>query len=335
VSPDLGDVATRARGLASHLLSRSDLERLARASGPSALARSLEALGYWPAPTEVPTPRSAVETIEAAIEHETERRLALLGRWLAGRRAFFAGVFEEGERRAIRVRLRCLAAGDRTALDARSRDAGFALPRRAHEELERASDFAGLVKALQRIRSPYAEPLREALRAHGEDLLSLELVLDRSFAERARAAAERVGGRLLAWMKEGIDVDNAWSAAAGQSDGFIDGGILLSRSRHASIAREPDGHRRRRQLAQVFARSPLSRVFEAPEMSLAHLESRALHARIAHEHRAGRLDPIGPSPILECVMRTRMERVDLRRISWGVAQGLSAHSIVEHLTVAA
>ena len=76
---------------------------------------------------------------------------------------------------------------------------------------------------------------------------------------------------------------------------------------------------RRRQLARVFARSSMSAVFDDPETPLAALETRAVRARITAERRAARLDPIGPSPILECVMRLRAERADLRRINWGIA----------------
>jgi hypothetical protein len=334
MSPDLGDVVTRARGLAGHLLSRPELERLARASGSGALERSLQAIGYWPAPSERPTVRSTVETIDAAIEQETGRRLALLGRWLAERQMFFAGVFEEDERLAIRVRLRRLAAGRAIASERYKADAGVALPRRAREELERASNLTGLVTALKRIRSPYAEPLDTALRAHGGNLLSLEIDLDRAFAARAREAAARFGGRLLAWVMEGIDLDNAWSAVVRQADGFIDGGLLLSRERHAAIAGQADGRRRRLELAQVFSRSSLSSVFDATEIPLASLESRVVRARIAKERRVGRVEPIGPSPILECVMRMRAECADLRRINWGVAAGLPVEAIAGQLLVA-
>jgi hypothetical protein len=303
-------------------------------SGSGALKRALEAIGYWPAPTERPAPRSIVETIDAAIEHETGRRLGLLGSWLADRRAFFAGVFEEDERRAIRIRLRRVAAGFAAPSDRGSADAGVVLPRRVREELERAADLAGLLRALKLIRSPYAAPLREALRAHGEDLVNLEFILDRSFARRAQAAAQRFGGRLREWVMDSIDIDNAWSAAAGQEAGFIDGGLRLSRARHATIAGRENERERRAELARVFVRGPFASVFDDPETSLAQLESRVLRARIAHERRVGRRDPIGASPILECVMRVRAECADLRRINWGVAAGLRTEAIVGQLLVA-
>lgn len=335
MTPDVGDVVTRARGLAQHVMSRSDLEHLARASGSGALKRSLEAIGYRTASVERQAHRSTAAALEYAIAHETGRRLALLGRWLARRRLYFAGVFEDDERRAIRMRLRQLASGG-TADSAAGRTAhsGVELPRRMREELARASDLSGMVRALRKAGSPYAVSLDAGLRTHGADLLQLELGLDRAFADRARAAAERFGGRLLAWVLDGIDLDNAWSALAGQGAGFIDGGRLVSRERHAAIANEEDAHKRRLELAQVFAKSPLANVFHGPDVSLATLEHRAVRDRIDYEHRKGRVDPLGASPILECVMRLRAERADLRRINWGVAAGYPADVIVGQLQVA-
>jgi vacuolar-type H+-ATPase subunit C/Vma6 len=315
-------------------MSRPDLQRLARASGSGVLARALEAVGYWPVPKEDAVARSTVEVVDAAIEQETSRRLALLGRWLAERRALFAGVFEEDERRVLRIQLRRLATGDTHRPSQQAWGIGFGLSRRARDEFERAGDVAGFVSALRRIRSPYAEPLRAVLRSQGEDLLALEMALDRAFAGRARRAAERLGGRLLSWIMDGIDLENAWGAAVGQAEGFVDGGLRLSCERHAAIAGDPDGRMRRRQLARIFARSSMSTVFDDPEAPLAALETRAVRARITAERRAARLDPIGPSPVLEFVMRLRAERADLRRINWGIAQGVPTEAIVGQLVVA-
>lgn len=331
MSSDLGDVAVRARGLAGHLLSAADLERLARASGRSALRRGLEGFGYWPAPAEGATLRSTAEAIEAGIESEIMRRLDLLRAWLGERSRDFAGVFEESERRSVRIHLRRLAAAEAPAAAERPE---LAAPERTRRELSRATDLPGLVSALQRIRSPYAGALREALRTHGEDLMALETALDRAFAERARVAASSRGGRLLSWVIDGIDLDNAWSAILGQGEGFIAGGRRLSRDRHAAIAADGDGRRRRRELSRAFARSPLSRVFDDPEAPLATLESRGLRARIAEERRATRLDPIGAAPILEYVMRVQAEWADLRRIHWGIAGGLPAAAIAGQLVAA-
>jgi len=333
VRPALGDVAVRARGLAGHLLSRQALTRLARASGSGVLSGLLQGVGYWSAPAEGGTARSAVDAVDAAIEHESTRRLAVLGEWLAERRALFVGVFEEEERRAIRIRLRRLVGGDARALAGPAEEPGAALSHRAHEELGRATDVAGLVAALGRIRSPYEEPLRRSLHSQGEDLFSLEMALDRTFAYRARRAAERLGGRLLDWVMDGIDLENAWSAVSGRSEDFVEGGHQLTRERHASIVGVADGRIRRRQLAEVFARSPLSAVFVNSQAPLAALETQALQARIVAERHAARLDPIGAAPILEVVMRMRAEWADLRRINWGIAQGLPTDAIVSQLMV--
>ena len=335
MKPALGDVAVRARGLATHLLSRQAFERLARASGSGVLLGQLQGLGYWPAPGDDRAARSAADAVDAAIEHESRRRLALLSRWLAERRSLFAGVFEEAERRAIRIRLRELAAGDTPARESPIEEPGAGLSRRAREEIGRATDVASLVAALGRIQSPYAIPLRRALEAEGEDLLSLEIALDRAFARRAVCSARRLGGCLLAWVVDGIDLHNAWGAVVGEAEGFVEGGSRLTRERHARIAAVADERVRRRQLSEVFARGPLAAIFDDPITPLASLEARARRVRIAAARRAARRDPIGAAPVLEVVMRMRVEWAELRRINWGIAQGVPADVIVGQLMVMA
>jgi vacuolar-type H+-ATPase subunit C/Vma6 len=333
VRPPLGDAAARARGLAGHLLSRQALERLARASGSGVLAGLLQGFGYWPATTDGGAEPSAVQAVDAAIEHEGRRRLGLLGRWLAERRAHFIGVFEEEERRAIRIRLRGLASGDKRAPSGRAADSGAGLSRRAREELGRAADVTGLVNALGRIDSSYAEPLERSLRTEGENLLALELALDRAFAQRALQGARRLGGCLLAWVEDGIDLENAWCAIVREAQGFVEGGRRLSRERYTKIASLDEEVDRRRQLADAFASGPLSRVFDDVEIPLSALEARAARARISAARHASRLDPIGAAPILEVVMRMRAEWVDLRRINWGISQGVPTDLIVGQLMV--
>lgn len=317
MKPDLGDVVVRARGLANHLLPRQVLERLARSPGMGPLARALQELGYGPRSREGGVRSSAAAQIDESIAQRCQRRLDVLASWLGERRPLFAGVFEDEERSAIRVWLRRASSGGPTAPDA-ARPAGV----------------PDLVRSLARRGSPYAEALEGVLRAQGDVVMALEAALDATFARRARLAAERLGGRLLAWVADGIDLANAWDALLGGGGDFVEGGRRLGRERHASIQRETSQPVRRRQLAAVFGPSPLAAVFDDPGLPLAALEARATALRIAQERRAARLEPLGAAPILEVVMRLRAERSDLRRVNWGVEQGLPPDAIIGQLTVA-
>jgi hypothetical protein len=267
---------------------------------------------------------SAAEAIDSSIEYGFARRLAVLASWLGSRREIFAAVFEDEERRALRIRLRRLVSGGSRAGFDRPGAALWALPRPLREQLDRVDDLAGLLAALRRARSALARALRE----QGEDLIALELALDRAFTSRARRGAARLGGRLLAWVADSIDLENAWDAVVGGGVVFVEGGARLSREQHSEIAGETSERSRRRRLGRVFAGTTLSAVFDDPLVPLPALEVRATAARIAAERRAARVDPIGAAPILEFVMRLRAERTDLRRINSGIAQGLSSDSIV-------
>lgn len=326
--PALGDVAVRARGLQLHLFSQRALERLARSAGSGVLASALQGADYWPAPSPRGGSLSAAEAIDSSIEYGFARRLAVLAGWLASRRELFAAVFEDEERRALRICLRRLVSGGSRAGFDRPGAGLWALSRPLREQLEGVDDLAGLAATLRRARSAYAQPIARALGEHGEDVTALELALDRAFTRRARRAATRLGGRLLAWVADAIDLENAWGAVVGCVGGFVEGGTRLSRAQHSEIAGLTSERSRRRRLTRVFAGTTLSGVFDDPLVPLPALEVRAAAARIVAERRAARVDPIGAAPVLEFVMRLRAERADLRRINWGIAQGLPSGTIV-------
>lgn len=335
--PPVGDVVVRARGLGCHLLEPATLRQLARASGIAVLAGALEDVGYWPAPSSGGTPASTLQVVERSIEHETLKRLAVLERWLAERAGLFAALFELELREVLRVRLRELAAaaGARTG---EARGGGWPGLRDLRAAVARAADQPQLVRALVRLRSPYAGPLAAELRAHREHperlAPALETALDRAWASRARAAAARVGEPLTGWVEDEIDLHNAWAALAGDASGFLEGGRRLPRPLYESIAALDGQPGRRAGLARAFRDGSLGGVFDDPDLRADSLEARARAARIAATHRAARLDPIGAGPILELVLRLWAERADLRCISWGVSAGLPYATIVSRLVAA-
>ncbi len=328
---ELGDVVVRARGLVRHLLDEAQLRQLARVSGSGALAAALEDLGYWIAPAASGAALSTSHLVERAIEHETLRRLAILVRWLADRAPLFAPPLELEVRDTLRIRLREL--GDYGAPDrvsAVGAPSGWPELRELRRAVARASDSTGLVRALTRLRSPYADPLAVALRRSGEGSTALEAAIDETWARRARDATAGRIGPLRRWVEDEIDLQNAWAALAG-GGAFVEGGLALSRQLFTSIADEGDESQRRRLLARAFRETGLGGVFEAPDLGPAALEARARATRIAKARNAARLDPVGEGPIVECVLRLRSERADLRCIGWGIAAGMSVETIVSQL----
>jgi hypothetical protein len=329
VTPDLGDVVVRARGLARHLLPEQAFATLAAAGGSGAFGEALAQLGYPAAPEDEGGALSAAEAVDAAVERETARRLGVLARWLAGRRTLLAGVFEDEERRVLRILLRRAAAG-RAGLGPRPRTEALAsLPRRAREALATAADVPSFVRTLRRARSPYAPPLTQTLRAHGPDLVALEGALDRTFAQRARFAARRSGGSLLGFVADAIDLENAWDVLLDARGVFVEGGRWLSREKRAAIAREATEAARRAELARAFVGNPLAAVFADADAPVATLESRAQQIRFVSLRRAARSEPLGPAALLEVAMRLRAEAARLRRIGWTIAQGMPAATLAD------
>lgn len=337
--PPLGDVVVRARGLGRHLLEPATLRQLARASGIGVLAGALEDAGYWPAPTAAGPAASAARVVDRSIEHEIWKRLAVLERWLAERAGLFAALFELELRDALRIRLRELAAGARSGSPyGGERRGGWPALRDLRTVVARAGDRRELVRALERLRSPYAPPLAAVLRAHRDDPedgdAALETALDRTWASRARATATRIGDPLTGWVEDEIDLHNAWGTLAGDTSGFLEGGRRLSRPLCDSIAVLEGEPSRRARIARAFRGGALAGVFDDPELGLESLEARARAARIDAARRSARLDPIGPSPILELVLRLWAERADLRCIGFGVWAGLPYETIVSRLVAA-
>jgi hypothetical protein len=320
MTPPLGDAIARARGLARHLLSEPTLERLAGSGGSAALAAELARLGH-PVPDDAAATLTGAEALRAAIEAESARRLGVVARWLGRRRALFACIFEDEERRVLRALLRRALAGSADRSPPPRTEALLSLPAPVRADLARAGDASRVIRILRRARSPWAPPLAATLRKREADPLALEGALDATWAARARRGARRGGSALVAWVAEEIDLENAWSLLLGVG-GELEGGRRLPRELRDLILREPEPSARREQLARAFAGSAPGDVLADPEVALHALERRVRHARERACTRAARLDPLGPLALLEILLRLREETARLRRIGLAVAQGV-------------
>jgi vacuolar-type H+-ATPase subunit C/Vma6 len=318
-------VNARVRGLGTHLLRRGHLETLAREPDVPALAAELARLGFLR-----PDDGTDPATVDLAIRRSAAAKLGTLARWCADRPEVSAVVFEDEDRRSLRALLR--GAAQNASPDARM--AGLlptpALPERALGELARQPTPAAVAVLLVAWGHPYGSPLLDVTAGAHPDLFKLEVRLGQTFAARALAAARRGGRRLVTYVQELIDLENAFAAMVLAEQGedttpkeaFVAGGrgLAIAEFEQAVATRSP-----------LLAGADLARAFRGAVAAafvrrgqggaLGRLERDVLHGRIGALRAAARIDPLGPGPFLLFALRLRAQVLDLRRIVWGVALG--------------
>lgn len=316
------DLATRARGLATHLLGRAELNGLARAPDLDALAESLGAMGFLLA--EGP---ATPEVLDLAVRRMAGARLQVLAAWGRERNALLAVVFEDEDRRSLRALLRGAVRG----APSDERLAGLiptpGLPERALAELAGQPTPGAIATLLTVWGSAYGPVLLPDAAAARPDLLTLEYRLNSLFVSRALRGARAARSRgLVEFVRETVDIENACTAlvfAGAEPDtppqrAFVDGGRRLSLEafRHAVAAQEVGDAARR--LATAFGSDPLATVFSHAAADPAAIEATILRHRIAAQGASARRNPAGVASVLHYLLRLRAEVFDLRRVIWGV-----------------
>jgi vacuolar-type H+-ATPase subunit C/Vma6 len=341
VKPLWDDLNARARGLGTHLLSRLQLEGLARELDLPALGDGLRRFG-------IATGESGVtvipEDLELAIRRWAAARLRTLARWAGPRASALPTVFEDEDRRSLRAILRGAVHGS----PAERRLAGLvptpALPERALMELARAPTASAVATLLAAWRHPYAAALAPAIGTTHPDLFALELSLARMFADRTLRAARRAGDRgLLRFARETIDLENALSAVVLTVEGkdvvpkdvFLPGGerVSIVAFEEAIALGEPGSAGAR--LAVALGDSPIATALHQAARDPAALEDDLLRARLHVLARRVRQAPLGALPVLWFGLRLRAQVVDLRRIVWAVTLGAPRGAMVDSLVTAA
>ncbi len=319
----LGDINTRARGLRTHLLPSSDLERLARAAGLPGLQRELSALGLVRSDAPA-TPAS----LERAIRRHAADQIRVLDRWCSDqRRLALSVIFEDEDRRSIQAILRGTEQG--AASDARMSGLvpTVSLSERALYTLASQPTPADVVRMLLLWNHPFGPPLVEAASRARPSLFEIEVALQRAFARRASSRARDGGAQLVEYVGQVIDVMNAWSVLLHFVERdpsiaeltFVEGGHWLTRTvfeRLMSLATRQDVER---ELAWELRNSALAPAFREGVEDLADLEGAALRAQIEWQNRARRIDPSGAAPVIGFAIELRAQVLNLRRIIWGVA----------------
>jgi vacuolar-type H+-ATPase subunit C/Vma6 len=326
VSPVWADLNARARGLATHLLSGSALEQLARAPDLPALSHEWVATGVLAVEPEQSTPIA----LDLALRRAAAANLRRLTRWMGPRVEPLRFVLEDEERRSLRALLRGAAAG----VGAETRLSGLipspGLPERLLAELARQPSARDVVALLVDWRHPYGSPLLPALATDPPDLFRLECELNRTFALRATRGARRGGKVLRGLVEEIIDLDNLCGglvlAVSEQElppdEAFLPGGrrVALAAFRVAAGSRNPD--RAADYLAAGFGETEVARLVRRHASDPVALEEALLQHRSRQLRRQGRLDPLGPAPLLGYLLRLRIQTAVLGRMLWGVAFGV-------------
>ncbi len=318
-----GDINTRARGLRTHLLPPSTLDKLARAPSLFALQRDLSVLGFVR-----PDAPATTAAMEQAVRRHAAAQVALLSRWSEGaRRTALAVVFEDEDRRSIQAVVRGAQQG--AAADARL--AGLVpttnLPERALQALAAQPTVKEVVHLLGWWQHPLAPPLLEPASKPNPSLFRIEVALHRAFARRALQLSKKADQHLVAYVAQIIDIMNAWSVVLHFDEQdpaiadltFVEGGSALLRGDFEHLM----SLRRLGDIVDLLTRqfrgSPLSSAFQRGLEDLPELEATILRAQIDQQNRAMRIDPSGTAPIIGYILELRAQVMTLRRIVWGIA----------------
>jgi vacuolar-type H+-ATPase subunit C/Vma6 len=322
----------RAIGMATHLLSRAQLEDLTTAESLEVLSVRLERLGF-PLPA---AGRGLAARLDTALRLAAGQRIERLLRWCGDRPETLAFVSLDEERRAVRRMVR----GAIEDLPLEDRLAGLVptldLRERRLRLLAAATEPVDVAERLTRFGSPYGPVVAAAVATHPVDLSRLDVAIDRAWAVHALEAARRVAPEAVPFVRQSIDLENLWAAL------LLRGGTRTERSVEdflvleggdidvatlRRVARSVDIDAAVRELALYPAVSVWAAEVNAAPNDPAGWEGAILARRLAALTREKRLRPLGATPVLWYWMRLRAQLVDLSRLIWGIALGVPRNTL--------
>lgn len=331
---DFTGAVARAKGLATHLFTRGELEALAGSDLPS-LARTLAHAPKLSAPLDEHA--SAVE-LEHAVRQTSRRHLLTLSRW-EGAAPVLGVFFAEQDRRSLRAMLR----GALAAAPSEERLAGLiptpTLPERVLVELARQPTPAAVMTVLFAVGHPFAEPLLPLTAMKQPDLLALELALTRAWARWTSHEAARGDENLQRFVAERLDAVNVELAllrAAGPDvepeDCFVEGGTV---SREAFLA-NPEAPPRAESkqpapAAKAVRGTPLAPLLSDVPVDAARFERDALRLALDRQRAVARVEPLSSAPMLTFLLRLEAQARDLRRVIWAAVLGAPAVLVTPEL----
>lgn len=311
---DFTAVNARARGLASRLLTRPELEALV-ALEPSELVRALQQQGKVPFPSAAP-----LVTVDQTLRRVFAEQLAILSRW-SGAAPVLEVFFAELDRRSLRALLR----GALGAAPATARREGLlptpTLPTRVLDVLARAPTPAAVVSHLVAIEHPDAGALSLLVQDKAQpELFALDAALTAGFARRALAIGRRGDEVLRAFVTERVDVNNLTTAlvlgASPMIDPaplFVEGGRELTRPAFDAVAAaRGSAPAIRRTLGSTTLEALVDFESTAPSV----VERRFLTATLTRVRTDARRQPLSCAPTLALLLSLEAMARDLRRVVW-------------------
>jgi vacuolar-type H+-ATPase subunit C/Vma6 len=317
-------LVARARGLATHVLSRETLETLADAEDLDAFMERVSRLGASVEPAGEPRDTIA---LERAVRQTAARHLATLRRW-QDRTPNVLDVFAAfQDRRSLRSLLRGAAEG----APPNRRLAGLlptvSLPEDVLSALARLATPLDVVRHLVRSGHPDVQRLRAVVSGSQTDLLSVEVELLRRFSRAVTTTAAHGDHVLRDFVRSVVDLANAQNAL--QMGGeprdldteamFVRGGRWLTLEAFVAIVRSASADAALAALAAAVRPSPLASWLPVVARDLAHLDRAFLTGWLAALTSAMRLDPLGGATVLRLLLLIEAQSRDLRALAWGAA----------------
>lgn len=322
---EIGLVA-RARGLATRLLSREALERLAEADDFGAFARGLSRAGAIVEPLGEP---SDVLDVERAVQGMAGRYFRTLQRWQQQMPGVLDVCAARQDHRSLRALLRGAAEGARATARLFGLQPTPSLPSPALAQLAHQATPADLVRQLVLLGHPDGPHLVPAVQKTQVDLLAADAALLRGLADRAMRAAAAADETAREFVRATIDAGNAVNAllcAGGPhditpADLFVPGGQWLSTARFAAVAAAPSRERALTLLAAALQPSPLAPLLPAVPGDLVDLERVFFVAALNQLTRRARREPLSTAPLLRVLLLIEGQSHDLRALAWGAVLG--------------
>jgi vacuolar-type H+-ATPase subunit C/Vma6 len=321
------DVDARARGLGSHLLSTEALSGLGGLHTLQELSRALAGAGVL----LEELPAATATALELALRRWAAGEVRVARRWLGSRTEVVAVALEAEDRRSLRALVRGAVAG----VPAETRLTGLVptpgLPERLLREL--AGRFSPREQAALLVAAGH--PTGPALLASAvgtePDLYVVELAISRDFAERATRGARRGGKLLRSHVEAVIDGENCRTAlllAQRASPGpvvaaFLPGGRRITAGRFAGAAGARDPAAAARILAALYQGEPEGKALLRHAAEPAALEAAMDRVETERLGHMGRLDPLGPAPLLLYFRRLREQLIALSEMVWALDLGVT------------
>jgi vacuolar-type H+-ATPase subunit C/Vma6 len=317
-------LTARARGLSTHLLSRSTLELALAAPDLEGLARLLRDAGLPLAGGHA----LSSEALELGARRWAADELARLARWLPDGSGIAELLFADEDRRSVRAMVRGAAAGAAAELRLAGLIPTPRLPERLLKELARQSSVKSVAALLVTWQHPLGPGLLAAATADEPDLFAAERALTTAHLAALGTAAKRVGSGLRAWTAETIDLENVRTALQlatrvpeDELTAALHPGGLIPRAWIGKAAGLEALDARVEALAGLMPAGPVADALRRYGIDAVQLDDALLAARLTVLHRRARLDPLEAVSVLQFALRLRAQVTVLRLAIWRLALG--------------